>query len=373
MTEQPPNPEPTPSLATTDDDPSAATAANAPNPAASAPGISFSDSTGAPSRRRIGLVVAGAILLVVVAAATSMAASPAPSGSAGSSGSSPGNFALGGDLGPDGPIAFDGGRFGRHGFRDITITAISGNDVTLGTPDGWRRTITITDAMNLTKGGQDIAVGDLKVGDSVRFRQVRNDDGSYTVTDLAVVVPTIRGQASAVTSSSFKVTTRDGSVWTVTVNGSTKYAYGQGDGSLADVKDGTTVVVSGTTTGDNAITALGVRVAPDRAVGTVTAKTADTITIKKRDGSSLTVHVDADTTFRVAGTDNAKLSDITVDMTIGITGRARADGSIDADAVVAGKFRGFSRGDGPRLDIPGLFLPGLDGPTIDGGTLDPIA
>jgi hypothetical protein len=335
-------------------------------------GVSFRDSTGAPSRRRIGLVVAGAIALVIVAAATSIAASPAPSGAADGAL----NFALGGDPPLDGPLAFDGGRLGRHGFGDITITAINGNDVTLGTPDGWRRTITVTDAMNLTKGGQDIAAGELKVGDSVRFRQTRNDDGTYTVTDLAVVVPTIRGQASAVTSSGFKVTTRDGSVWTVTVNGSTKYSYGQGDGTLADVKDGTTVVVSGTSTGENAITALGVRVAPDRAVGTVTAKTADSITIKRRDGTSLTIHVDADTTFRVAGTDDAKLSDITVDMAIGVSGRARSDGSIDADAVVARKLRGFGRGDGPGLDagdLPGLFLPGLDGPTVDGGTDGPTA
>jgi hypothetical protein len=335
--------------------------------------VAFRDTTGAPSRRRIGLVIAGAIALVIVAAATSIAASPAPSGGAGGTQDL---AALGGDPALDGPLAFDGGRLGRHGFRDITITAINGNEVILGTPDGWRRTITVTDAMNLSKGGQDIAVGDLKVGDSVRFRQTRNDDGTYTVTDLAVVVPTIRGQASAVTSTGFKVTTRDGSVWTVTVNESTKYSYGQGDGTLADVKDGTTVVVSGNSTGENAITALGVRVAPDRAVGTVTAKTADSITIKQRDGSSLTIHVDADTTFRVAGTEDAKLSDITVDMAIGVSGRARSDGSIDADAVVAGKLRGFGRGDGPRIgggDLPGLFLPGLDGPTIDGGTDGPTA
>jgi Domain of unknown function (DUF5666) len=339
---------------------------------ADAPAASFRDTTGAPSRRRIGLVVAGAILLVVVAAATSMAASPTPSGTA----NGPLSAALGGDPALDGPLGFDGRRFGRHGFADITITAISGNEVTLGTPDGWRRTITVTDAMNLTKGGQDIAVGDLNVGDSVRFRQVRNDDGTYTVTDLAVVVPTIRGQASAVTSSGFKVTTRDGSVWTVTVNGSTSYAYGQGDGTLADVKEGTKVVVSGSTTGENAITALGVRVAPDRAVGTVTAKTADSITITQRDGTSLTVHLDADTTFRVAGTENAKLSDITVDMAIGVTGRARSDGSIDADAVVAGKVRGFGRGDWPKLngsDLPGLFRPDLEEPTVDGAPDGPTA
>jgi Domain of unknown function (DUF5666) len=337
-----------------------------------APAASFRETTGAPSRRRIGLVVAGAVLLAAAAAATSMAASPTPSGSVNGSL----NVVLGGDPALDGPLGFDGGRFGRHAFGNITITAISGNDVTLGTPDGWRRTITVTDTMNLTKGGQDIAVSDLKVGDSVRFRQVRNDDGTYTVTDLAVVVPTIRGQASAVTSSGFKVTTRDGSVWTVTVNGSTEYSYGQGDGTLADVKDGTTVVVSGTTTGENAITALGIRVAADRAVGTVSAKTADSITIKQRDGTSLMIHVDADTTYRVAGTEDAKLSDITVDMAIGVTGRARSDGSIDADAVVAGKVRGFGRGDWPRLDgsdLPGLFRPDLDGPTVDGAPDGPTA
>jgi len=365
MTTQPPDHEPGPMSAATDD----AAAGTIDTPTAAQPGVSFSDSTGAPSRRRIGLVVAGAILLVVVAAATSMAASPAPSGSTDLQGS----LALGGVPGLDGSTALDDGRSGRHGFRDITITAISGNDVTLGTPDGWRRTISVTDAVNLTKVGQDIAVGDLKVGDSIRFRQQRNADGTFTVTDLAVVVPTIRGQASAVTSGGFKVTTRDGSVWTVTVNGSTKYSYGQGNGSLADVKDGTTVVVSGTTSGDNALTALGVRVAPDRAVGTVTAKTADSITIKQRDGSSLTVHVDADTTFRVAGNESAKLSDITVDMAIGVTGRARADHSIDADAVAAGKLRGFSRGDRPRLDVPGLFVPDLGRPTTNGGIDGPTA
>ena len=367
MTAQPPgSPETISGTAATPPDPMAPAA----TPPSAPPGVSFTESTGGPSRRRIGVVVGGAILLVVVAAATSMAASPAPSASPNAGQ----NTAPGGDRGLDAPFGFDHGRLGKPGFANITIAAISGNDVTLATADGWRRTVTVTSSMNLTKGGQDVALGDLKVGNQVRFRQVRNADGTYTVTDLAVVVPTIRGTASAVTSSGFKVTTRDGSVWAVTVNGSTKYAFGQGDGALSDVKDGTTVVVSGETTGDNAITALGVRVAPDRAVGTVTAKTADSITIKRRDGSSLTIHVSGDTTFRVGGNASAKLSDVTVDMAIGVTGRARSDGSIDADAVAAGNVRGF-RGNGkwPTLEAPGLFLPGLDGPSTDSGSGSPSA
>jgi hypothetical protein len=284
------------------------------------------------------LVLGGAAILMVAAAATSLAATGAPTSSSGAPLAVPGGPAIGGADAPE------LGRFGRHGLTEITIESISGNDVALQTADGWHRTVTITSAVELTKGGQSIGVGDLKVGDQVRFRQTRDDDGTFTVTALAVVVPTIQGTASDITASAFKVTTRDGSVWTVTVGGSTTYSYGQGTGSLADVKAGEAVRVAGTVTADNQMTATSVRVAGDRAVGRVTAKTADTITIQKRDGSSVTVHVDGDTTYRVAGVDAADLGDVAADMAIGVSGRARADGSIEADAVVAGTGRGLGRG-----------------------------
>ena len=365
MTAQPPIPEPGTAAPEVD------AGSGAPS-AVDPPAASFSHRTTGPSKQRVGLVTGAALALVAVAAATSMAASPAPSTSPSTNG--PSVAAPNGQPDKDGLGRFGGGRFGQGAFRGITIAAISGNDVTLATADGWRRTITVTSSVKLTRGGQTIAVGDLKVGDQVRFRQTRNADGTFTVTDLAVVVPTIRGEVSGVTSSGFKVTTRNGSVWTVTVNGSTTYRLGTGDGSLSDVKNGSTVVVTGNSTGDNALTALGVRVAPARAVGTVTAKTADSITIKLRDGSSLVIHVDADTTFRVAGNKSAKLADVAVDMVVGATGRARADGSIDADAVAAGKLRQLRNGAGNgRFDGPALVLPDVFGPTNDGGTDGPTA
>jgi hypothetical protein len=311
------------------------------NPTHPAEGQAFSGSTGTPSRRRIGLVVAGAAILMVAAAATSLAASPAPSGSVG--GTAP---SVAGDP-MLGAAALPGlGRFGRHSFADIAIASISGNDVTLKTADGWTRTITITSSVQVMKGGQTIQVSDLNVGDQVVLRQTKNEDGTFTVTALAVVVPTIHGTASDITSSGFKVTTRDGSVWTVTVTGSTTYGYGQGTGSVSDLKAGEAVRVAGTITADNQMTATNVRVAGDRAVGQVTAKTADSVTITKRDGSSQTIHVSADTTYRVAGVENADLGDVAVDMYVGVSGRARSDGSIDADVVVAGTGRGVGRGFG---------------------------
>ena len=56
--------------------------------------------------------------------------------------------------------------------------------------------------------------------------------------------------------------------------------------------------------------------------------------------------------------DTDTLADVTVGMAIGVSGRARDDGSIDADAVVAGKGRGFLNGRGPK---GGAF----DGPALD--------
>ena len=314
------------------------------NPSDPADGAASSGSTGRPSRRRVGLVLGGAAILMIAAAATSLAASPTPSGSSAPSSSSSGTApSTAGDTGI-GAAGLPGlGRLGGRGFAEITITSISGSDVTLKTADGWTRTITITSSVQLTKGGQTIQLSDLRVGDQVVFRQTRNDDGTYTVTALAVVLPTIQGTASDVTASGFKVTTRDGSVWTGTVNGSTTYGYGKGTGSLSDVKAGEPVRVAGSITADNQMTATNVRVAGDRAVGQVTAKTADSITIKKRDGSSVTIHVSADTTYRVAGVDNASLGNVAVDMYVAVSGRARSDGSIEADVVAAGNGRGLGR------------------------------
>ncbi len=319
--------------------------------------VAFSARPTWPGRLRIGLVGGAAIALAVGVVATSLAASPAPEASDGDvppvgNGYGPAAIAPGpGDA--DDLAPFDHGRFDDPRRGDVTITAISGSNVTLGTDDGWRRTIAVTDAVDVTRGGQDVELAALKVGDHVRFAQTRNDDGTYTVTRLAVVVPTIRGTVGDVTSSGFKVTTRGGAVWTVAVNGSTEYRFGTGGGTLADVTNGAVVVVAGQSAGDNALTALSVRVRADQATGIVTAKTADTLTLTKRDGSTTTVHVDADTTYRVrgaAGTTDS-LADVTVDMAVGVSGRARADGSIDADLVVAGNGGGRSREGGPRLEL----------------------
>ena len=229
-----------------------------------------------PGRLARSGIVLGAAVLFVVGAVAAMGASPSPAPS--TSGASPAPAASGdpnaapkdGDRGPGGFGRFGGPGFGRggFGFGGITITAISGSNLSLKTEDGWTRTIAVESDTTITRAGTTIALGDLKVGDQIAFRQERQDDGTFKVTAINVVLPSIAGTVAKV------------------------------DGS--------------------------------------------TITVERRDGTTATIHVDADTTYRIAGDDTPALSDIKVGDVIIASGTQRTDGSLDAEAVAAG---GPGRGD----------------------------
>jgi Domain of unknown function (DUF5666) len=241
------------------------------------PEIGFTERLPHRHPRRIAILL-GACLAVIVGAAVTMGASPSPSQAPGATAKPE----VSGDPGtPNGGLR-DGGRHGAFGGLfggllggpgrleglgrgAITITSISGSSISLETVDGWTRTIAVTSTTTITKGGQTIAVGDLAVGDSIRFSQTRNADGSFTVDAIHVVLPSV--------------------------------------------------------------------------AGTVTAKTATSITVQTRDGASATIHVDGDTKYEVAGVTDADLGDVAVGMRIVAAGSRNADGSLDADLVHAGNER----------------------------------
>jgi hypothetical protein len=251
----------------------------APPPSATPP-TAFSASLRGSTMLRVGVVL-GAALVLLVSAALTFGASPAPSGPPGAAPQTPpgGNGGNGGN----GPRLRDrgfGGLFGRgggarFGFGNITVTAIDGSNLALKTDDGWTRTIAVTSTTKLTKAGKAIGVGDVKVGDRIRFRETRKADGTFSVDAVEVVLPGV--------------------------------------------------------------------------VGKVTAKTADSITVEALGGGSVTIHVSASTTYRVAGKQNAALADIAIGDIVGAQGEKRADGSLDAATVRAaskpGKWFG-GRGNG---------------------------
>ena len=171
-----------------------------------------------------------------------------------------------------------GGRGSGSVFGPITVSAIDGSSVSLKTADGWTRTIVVDGSVKVTKGGAAATLGDLKVGDEVRLGQTKGTDGTFTVTSIDIVLPTVFGE--------------------------------------------------------------------------VTAKTADSITIKRPDGTTSTIHVGSGTTYRVGGVDDATLADVTVGSFVVAQGTERSDGSLDATSIGSGfgprMFQGGHRpGDGP--------------------------
>jgi hypothetical protein len=64
-------------------------------------------------------------------------------------------------------------------------------------------------------------------------------------------------------------------------------------------------------------------------------KGADSLVLERRDGSTVTVKVGADTRYAVRGVETATLADIVVGAGVVATGRANADGTFDATTVAA--------------------------------------
>jgi hypothetical protein len=299
---------------------------------------------------RRAVVLVGAILAVVAGAAVTLGASPSASPAAPGATTQPQASGDPGEPG-NGLKGFGRGEHGGRGiFGSITITSISGSNVSLRTEDGWTRTIAITSATTITKDGETIAAGDLAVGDQIRLRQGRASDGTFTITAIDVVQPRIGGTVTAVTADSITVTGRDGASHVITTTNSTTYRLGRAAATRSDIVVGSMIVATGSTGTGDSFTASTVTIKAPRVAGTVTAVTASTITIQQRDGSSLTINVEADTMIMVAGNDNAAVGDVTVDMRLVAAGRQNSNGSLDATAIRAGNGRfhdgPFDRDDG---------------------------
>ena len=290
-------------------------------------------------------IVALAIVALVIPVMAVMAASPDPSTTAPASSAaaspkalhSPGTRQDGDSTGGNktdgerGSLKGFGGGFAR-GVGGVTITAIAGSKLSLKTVDGWTRTITVTAETTITKGGQAIKVGDLDVGDAIAFRQKRNDDATYTIVAIVVPTPKAAGEVTAVTASSLTLKGRGDKTRTITLNDSTAYQLGKAKAAKADVKVGSRVTVGGTVSGET-FTALTVHIALSTASGEVTAKTANSITLKRRDGKTTVIHLSSATQFKVKGKAAATIADIAVGDRAEVAGTTRADGSLDAVRV----------------------------------------
>ncbi len=253
---------------------------------------------------------------------------------------------------------FGGKGFGGKGFGDrglggwgkgsgfgfgrgaITITAISGSNVSLKTDDGWTRTIAVTADTRITKAGVAATLADLSVGDTIRFAQKRNEDGTYAITAIVVPADKAGGEVTAIDGDTITVKGRGDATWTITVSGATTFRLGSEAAAKADVKVGSKILAQGELDGTT-LQALTVHIQLTVVGGEVTKVTADAITVTTRDGSSVVIHLSATTEIWTLGKAKGTAADIKVGDKVIAAGVARANGSIDAQKVGAGKLRGL--------------------------------
>jgi len=245
-----------------------------------------------------------------------------------------------------------GGRGGMRGAMGgaISITAIDGAKLALVTDNGWTRTIDATGA-TVTKDGATAALGTLKVGDRIVFRETRNDDGTFTITAIEVVQPAVAGTVASLSGSTVTLTQRDGSTSKVILTGSTIYQVAGQAATKDAVVSGARIVARGTLGTDGTLTATSVEVAPAGAAGTVKEKSASSLTLTTREGSTVVVKVSSSTTYQVGGITTPSLADVKVGDVVIAAGTRNADGSLSATIVRShaagqpgGPGDGFGRG-----------------------------
>jgi hypothetical protein len=142
--------------------------------------------------------------------------------------------------------------------RAITVESVDGITLNLITEDGWRRSVDTTE-VEITRDGDEITIGDVAVGDSVRLDQTRNDDGTWTVTGIDVVLPVVTGEVGEVGTDSFTITQGDGTTVTVYVSDDTDWHVpGSSAPGLGDLEAGDPVAARGTRRDDGSIDATDV-------------------------------------------------------------------------------------------------------------------
>ena len=185
----------------------------------------------------------------------------------------------GGGPGPHGGGGPGGeGRPGMRGDVSGTISAISGNTITLKRGEVIVITATVNGSTTYTAAGKTLKLTDLVVGEKVSIRTAT--DGTVTVTAVEVVLDHAGGTISAVDSGSLTLTKGDNSTVKVTLGSGVTVQDLSKTAAVSDLKTGLRVEVSGQLNSDGTLSAQVINIVHDRLGGKVTSISGNTITVE---------------------------------------------------------------------------------------------
>ena len=174
---------------------------------------------------------------------------------------------------------------------------------------------------------------------------------------------------TAINGNDISLKTEDGWTRTITVDSGTTYEKADATIAQADLKVGDQIGFRQTLESDGSWSIDSVVVILPHTGGEVTKIDGSTITVSRRDGSTSTITVNAQTKYSVNGDDGAALADVEVGMFLVAEGSKNSDGSLTASLVKAANISTFE-GRGGRFGHDFRFGPGADG---NGGTPDSSA
>jgi hypothetical protein len=183
----------------------------------------------------------------------------------------------------------------------------------------------------------NVAVGDQVAVDGTTTAPDTVDAGSVWVSERPVVSGTV-ATAPASATGSFTLTTRGGTTWTVDLTGSTTYAErGVTSPTYVDVAVGDEVVVFGTSTGTDTVTAGSVtimlRPVVRGTVATAPASSTGSFTVTAWKNQTWTVDLTGTTAYTERGVSSPNYSDVAAGDEVVVFGTSTATDTVTASSV----------------------------------------
>jgi hypothetical protein len=205
-----------------------------------------------------------------------------------------------------------------------TVASVSGSVITITGGEGFTRTIDVSSTTTFSEGGAAATLSDVIAGAKIVAKGLVSSDQS-TLDALSVnivALKDVKGNVTAVSTSSLTVKGSDGTLTTLTITPATVFYEGTSVVTSAALVVGQNVDVSRL----NAAPSNAVKITIEMATlyGTVTAVSGNTITITGGGGFTRTIEVSAATTYTEGGSAST-LSAVVVGLKITAKGIVSAD------------------------------------------------
>lgn len=179
---------------------------------------------------------------------------------------------------------------GRGPKAELTVTGISGQNITAKRQDGSSVTIVTSSSTVYTRLGKTVSESALSSGTRIHVRGTHNSNGSITATHVDIVLPGYHGIVTAVNSSSITIEGRNNTTHTIEVSSSTIFMNDQTHQkiSLSNLSVGENIHAEGTLNSNGTLSAAIVHLGPKHPARPAAPSTAGTPATSATPGSSST-------------------------------------------------------------------------------------